>query len=138
MSTHRCGLTAGAAGAACPACASTTKIAPRNVNILLRLSVTAVSSVKTRAEVPHFCPSIPFVGTASVRVLPFRSPHAALGARPAPLYHSAVSAMHQEQSPQADGDSSVELLARVREGDREALDRLLHRYVPALRRWATG
>ena len=46
--------------------------------------------------------------------------------------------MSQEQLPQTDGDSSVELLARVRKGDREALERLLHRYVPALRRWATG
>jgi RNA polymerase sigma-70 factor (ECF subfamily) len=37
-----------------------------------------------------------------------------------------------------DADSSVELLARVRVGDREALDQLLRRYVPALRRWASG
>jgi DNA-directed RNA polymerase specialized sigma24 family protein len=46
--------------------------------------------------------------------------------------------MSEEQPPRADGESSVELLSRVRQGDREALDRLLHRYVPALRRWATG
>jgi RNA polymerase sigma factor (sigma-70 family) len=39
---------------------------------------------------------------------------------------------------QSENDTSVELLARVRQGDREALDRLLHRYVPALRRWASG
>jgi RNA polymerase sigma-70 factor (ECF subfamily) len=37
-----------------------------------------------------------------------------------------------------DADSSVELLERVRSGDREALDLLLRRYVPALRRWASG
>jgi RNA polymerase sigma-70 factor (ECF subfamily) len=37
-----------------------------------------------------------------------------------------------------DPESSVELLVRVRAGDQEALDRLLRRYVPALRRWATG
>ena len=37
-----------------------------------------------------------------------------------------------------DAESSAELLERVRHGDDEALDRLLHRYVPALRRWARG
>ena len=37
-----------------------------------------------------------------------------------------------------DADSSVELLARVREGDEEALGVLLRRHVPALRRWARG
>jgi RNA polymerase sigma factor (sigma-70 family) len=36
------------------------------------------------------------------------------------------------------GDSSLELLTRVREGDRDALEQLLRRYVPALRRWASG
>ncbi len=37
-----------------------------------------------------------------------------------------------------DAESSVELLDRVRQGDQAALDRLLRRYVPALRRWASG
>jgi RNA polymerase sigma factor (sigma-70 family) len=37
-----------------------------------------------------------------------------------------------------DAESSVELLARVRTGDPDALERLLQRYVPALRRWASG
>jgi RNA polymerase sigma factor (sigma-70 family) len=36
------------------------------------------------------------------------------------------------------GESSLELLARVRAGDRNALDDLIARYVPRLRRWATG
>jgi RNA polymerase sigma-70 factor, ECF subfamily len=40
--------------------------------------------------------------------------------------------------PESDSEASVELLARVRNGDREALERLLRRYVPALRRWASG
>jgi RNA polymerase sigma-70 factor (ECF subfamily) len=40
--------------------------------------------------------------------------------------------------PGMDADSSAELLLRVRAGDREALDSLLRRYVPALRRWARG
>lgn len=35
-------------------------------------------------------------------------------------------------------DSSVLLLARARAGDRDALDELLTRYLPRLRRWATG
>jgi RNA polymerase sigma factor (sigma-70 family) len=46
--------------------------------------------------------------------------------------------MSEERAIQSEGEASVELLARVREGDRDALDRLLHRYVPALRHWATG
>lgn len=37
-----------------------------------------------------------------------------------------------------DGVSSVELVRRARDGDREALDRLFARYVPLLRRWAGG
>jgi len=36
------------------------------------------------------------------------------------------------------GESSVELLAKVRAGDDEALERLLNYHVPRLRRWATG
>src|SRR5262245_33544052 len=35
-------------------------------------------------------------------------------------------------------EATVELLALVREGDRAALDRLLERCIPALRRWARG
>jgi RNA polymerase sigma factor (sigma-70 family) len=38
----------------------------------------------------------------------------------------------------SDSASSAELLVRVRDGDRDALETLLHRYVPALRRWARG
>jgi RNA polymerase sigma-70 factor (ECF subfamily) len=37
-----------------------------------------------------------------------------------------------------DGLSSVELVRRARDGDRQALDRLFARYVPILRRWAQG
>ena len=40
--------------------------------------------------------------------------------------------------PPIDAESSAELLLRVRTGDRDALDVLLRRYVPALRRWASG
>lgn len=35
-------------------------------------------------------------------------------------------------------DSSEELLARFRSGDSQALDKLLSRHLPALRRWAAG
>jgi RNA polymerase sigma-70 factor (ECF subfamily) len=37
-----------------------------------------------------------------------------------------------------DSDSSMHLLVRVREGDSVALDELIARYLPRLRRWATG
>jgi RNA polymerase sigma factor (sigma-70 family) len=37
-----------------------------------------------------------------------------------------------------EADSSFDLLQRVRGGDVDALDRLLQRYTPALRRWARG
>jgi RNA polymerase sigma-70 factor (ECF subfamily) len=45
-----------------------------------------------------------------------------------------------ERSPIEDSGEipSVELIRRVREGDRQALDCLFTRYVPILRRWATG
>jgi RNA polymerase sigma factor (sigma-70 family) len=42
------------------------------------------------------------------------------------------------QKPAMDAESSFELLARVRQGDADALNRLLHRYVPSLRKWARG
>ena len=48
---------------------------------------------------------------------------------------SADSLYHQ---PQMKGESSLELLARIRAGDRNALDELIARYLPRLRRWATG
>jgi RNA polymerase sigma factor (sigma-70 family) len=35
-------------------------------------------------------------------------------------------------------DGTADLLARAREGDRDALDQLFARHVPALRRWASG
>jgi RNA polymerase sigma-70 factor (ECF subfamily) len=35
-------------------------------------------------------------------------------------------------------ESSIELLRRAKEGDRVALNRLCERYLPPLRRWATG
>jgi RNA polymerase sigma-70 factor (ECF subfamily) len=37
-----------------------------------------------------------------------------------------------------DSETSVELLERVRQGDQSALERLLQRHLPALRRWARG
>ena len=40
--------------------------------------------------------------------------------------------------PEARGDSSVDLLLKAQAGDNEALDRLLARYLPRLRRWASG
>lgn len=42
------------------------------------------------------------------------------------------------QAADDDPDSSIELLARVREGDGDALNRLLARHLPSLQRWARG
>jgi RNA polymerase sigma-70 factor (ECF subfamily) len=42
-------------------------------------------------------------------------------------------------TPPRDGlESTIELLVRAREGDAAALDRLYARYLPRLRRWASG
>jgi RNA polymerase sigma-70 factor (ECF subfamily) len=38
----------------------------------------------------------------------------------------------------SDADSTLDLLQRARAGDRQALDLLFARYLPLLRRWATG
>ncbi len=43
-----------------------------------------------------------------------------------------------KNGPDAGEDSTFELLQRSRSGDVEALNRLLERYMPALRRWAQG
>ena len=37
-----------------------------------------------------------------------------------------------------DPDSSIRLLARIRDGDADALNRLISRHLPALQRWAHG
>jgi RNA polymerase sigma-70 factor (ECF subfamily) len=44
----------------------------------------------------------------------------------------------QKQDDQAPPEDTFALLRRVRQGDTHALDRLLQRYLPRLRRWATG
>ena len=44
----------------------------------------------------------------------------------------------QDPPPSPASLSSIELLRRAREGDDAALDRLLQRYLPTLRRWAGG
>ena len=45
-----------------------------------------------------------------------------------------------QQPPHAptDVDDTVDLLARARDGDRDAVERLFERHVPLLRRWAAG
>ena len=40
--------------------------------------------------------------------------------------------------PDVPGDSSVDLLMKAQAGDGDALDQLLARYLPRLRRWASG
>jgi RNA polymerase sigma factor (sigma-70 family) len=46
--------------------------------------------------------------------------------------------MQDEGTPPNALESTVDLLARVRQGDRDALDRLITRCLPPLRRWARG
>jgi len=48
------------------------------------------------------------------------------------------SATARAAAPVIDPESSVELFHRAQEGDREALNELLRRYLPRLRRWAHG
>ena len=42
------------------------------------------------------------------------------------------------EDPDAATDRTADLLARGREGDRDALDQLFARHIPLLRRWASG
>ena len=42
------------------------------------------------------------------------------------------------QAGEEDPDSSIRLLARIREGDADALNQLMERHLPALQRWARG
>jgi RNA polymerase sigma-70 factor (ECF subfamily) len=54
-------------------------------------------------------------------------------------YHQPNAKVMMPEPPASSGlDSTQELLVRVRQGDREALDRLIARCLPALRRWARG
>ena len=46
--------------------------------------------------------------------------------------------MADDASRQEDVDTTVDLLARARAGDDEALDRLFERHIPLLKRWASG
>lgn len=45
---------------------------------------------------------------------------------------------HSTRSHADGAESSIELLQLAQKGDRDALDRLCTRYLPALRRWASG
>ena len=46
--------------------------------------------------------------------------------------------MSREGPDGAAADRTVDLLARGREGDRDAIDQLFSRHIPLLRRWASG
>ena len=73
----------------------------------------------------------------SGRVLQFHQ-----AARPKPIHSRIPFAtsvrFFEPRPPRMDAVTSLNLLERVRQGDDEALDLLLRRYVPALRRWARG
>jgi RNA polymerase sigma factor (sigma-70 family) len=47
-------------------------------------------------------------------------------------------AAHLDPPPPVSNPPSQELLRRARAGDQQALDRLFHRYLPSLHRWAHG
>ena len=59
-------------------------------------------------------------------------------------YSGESARMHKSSAPQdatassPELDSTLKLLQQARSGDREALDRLLARVLPGLRRWASG
>jgi RNA polymerase sigma-70 factor, ECF subfamily len=55
-------------------------------------------------------------------------------------YHRAGTTVLMPEPSSAPNalETTIELLARVRQGDQEALDRLFARCLPALRRWARG
>lgn len=74
---------------------------------------------------------------ATARVLAFRRrEEAGDGQSRIPSAQPAVEL--QTKTRRMDAETSLLLLERVRQGDREALELLLRRYVPALRRWAHG
>lgn len=66
------------------------------------------------------------------------------GRPPAPGCRQALPLMRQIASGRRDADSksavesTTRLLARARSGDQKAVDTLFARYLPALRRWASG
>ena len=49
-----------------------------------------------------------------------------------------LQALRYHGAPAMSLESSVELIRRAQDGDTEALDQLLTRYLPRLRRWASG
>jgi RNA polymerase sigma-70 factor (ECF subfamily) len=66
-----------------------------------------------------------------------------LGTTPSPgpcskITRSSHRAMGSRDMPERSTDSSVDLLRKAQLGDRPALEHLLARYLPRLRRWASG
>jgi RNA polymerase sigma-70 factor, ECF subfamily len=58
-----------------------------------------------------------------------------------PLSQTVTGLLMPDAAPEFDADdpnSSIRLLERIREGDPEALNRLIARHLPALQRWARG
>ena len=71
------------------------------------------------------------------------SPHGVRWTVPTPVRHNPLRLKERRaarSTPPADpsATSSVQLLTRAQEGDDEALNRLLERYLPRLSRWASG
>lgn len=76
-------------------------------------------------------------GVVPARVLEF-SPGGRLKPIHSRIPSSARVRLFEPPPLRMDAVTSLNLLERVRQGDDEALDLLLRRYVPALRRWARG
>src|SRR5262245_26983886 len=75
---------------------------------------------------------------AGAQVLPFRDRRAYPGSRSRVSSALAALSAAAPDTQRMDAETSLALLERVRLGDKDALEALLRRYVPALRRWARG
>ncbi len=72
-------------------------------------------------------------------LLEWRGPASGLTSAALTEYHQpGTKVMIPDAGPPNTLESTLDLLARVREGDRDALDRLFARCLPALSRWARG
>jgi RNA polymerase sigma factor (sigma-70 family) len=72
-------------------------------------------------------------------LLEWRGPASGLTSAALTEYHQpGTKVMIPDAGPPNTLESTLDLLARVREGDRDALDRLFTRCLPALSRWARG
>jgi len=77
--------------------------------------------------------AFPRLGAAGPGIIPGVEPRRAAG----PFMGGASGEDHEARAKAPGGETSLDLLTRARQGDRAALDRLVARLLPPLRRWAT-